>query len=329
MRIPVLFLCLLSLYHTRLQTWNLDCAKAFGIDDHEAAHISNGEPREISHESKSKFLTGRGIEFEPKPFYSYLLTEDSAPTPALQQLLFFFGIPHQSTLEEIVNATQSHWIQTGKERWEFEPIEEDKRMQLLPIFKEIGLCDNVNCSSANYDYALVYGGFYSRVLKRIEQLVREYQRGVRFKRIVLLTGQRFLDPKTTERELPLNTETEMMLFIWEHTLMPETLREIPIQVVDAPRQMRADGSWVRPTTKDTLIEWLKTAPAPGHCLFISGQPLCGYQDSVARTYLPSNFNIETIGIYSDEELAISIYLDNLARWLYQEKIRRATETSGP
>ena len=113
-----------------------------------------------------------------------------------------------------------------------------------------------------------------------------------------------------------------MLHLWENAQIPEKMRQIPYLLIDAPRQEKADGTSTRPNTKDTLIEWLKKNPAPGKCLFISNQPFSGYQDSIARTVIPPTFSIETIGVEANQKLGIAIFLDNLARWIYQENIRR-------
>jgi hypothetical protein len=252
-----------------------------------------------------------------------LLNADSTPTDALQQLLDLLDIP-ESNLQNIVALTQIRWMQTGKERWEFELIEENKKKQLIPLFKEIGLFDTVDASQTEYDYALIYGGFYRRVQKRVEHLIAEFKRGVRFNKVILLTGKRFLDPDTDEGTLPFKTETEMMLFVWQNAEMPKAMRNLPYHLIDAPRREKLDGTSVRPNTKDTLIEWLATSPEPGKCLFVSNQPFLGYQDSVARTSLPSTFAIETIGIQADQEIPVAVFLDNLARWLYQENIRRSS-----
>ena len=56
-----------QIYRNLSQTWNLDCAKAPGLDDRKSVHISNidrlmiVQPRELSHRTKSKFETGCGI----------------------------------------------------------------------------------------------------------------------------------------------------------------------------------------------------------------------------------------------------------------------------
>jgi hypothetical protein len=263
---------------------------------------------------------GQELQDQTPPLNAWILTADDLPTHALSSLLSLLQI-HDHPLAEIVSETQKSWLQIGKERWELTPKEEEKRDLLWPLFKQIGLIDPLYATQQHYDYALVYGGFYSRVVSRYQHLIATFQQGARFEEIVLLTGQRFLD-STYEKDLPFSTETEMMIGIWKQMDMPEEMRNIPLTVIDSPQQIDQNGRLVRPNTKSTIVDWLKTRPREGTCLFVSCQPFCGYQDSVARTYLPSGFLIETIGPQSERPLPISIYLDNLARWLYQEKIRR-------
>jgi hypothetical protein len=254
---------------------------------------------------------------------SFLFTEQSTPTPALRQLLDIFDLSDQNDLQSIVEATQKHWLQTGKERWEFAKRDEDKRDLLVPIFKDLKMIDTIDACSANYDYALIYGATYSSVIKRMRHLVSQFKRGVRFKQVILLTGQRYLKFNEKEKHLPYQTETEMMLSLWKTMAMPEEIRSLPFLLVDTPQQNR-NGNWVRPNTEDTLIKWLKTNPTPGSCLFVSNQPYTGYQDAVARCALPDAFSIETIGVETGGDLPIALLLDNIARWIYTEnKIRRS------
>ena len=84
---------------------------------------------------------------------------------------------------------------------------------------------------------------------------------------------------------------------------------------------KSDGTISRANTEDTLRHWLTTDPIPGTCLAVSSQPFVGYQHSVARTVLPVNFEIETVGDISAEDEPLAVYLDTVARWLYQEKKR--------
>ena len=243
------------------------------------------------------------------------------PSTALEKLLNVLDVSHGPDLQSIVDATQQRWLQKDKERWEFEKRDEDKKDLLIPIFKELGMIDTVDASCTMYDYAFVYGATYGSVVARIEHLVSQYKRGVRFKQVVLLTGQRHLGSYAAEKELPYPTETDMMLSLWKTMPIPASLRSLPLVLVDAPEQER-NGRLSRPTTKDTLVEWLKTNPTPGTCLFVSNQPFSGYQEAVAKCVLPSSFTIETIGRQADPKMPISVLLDNLARWLYQENERR-------
>jgi len=67
------------IYHNRAQTWNLDRAKAPGLDDVKTVHISNidrldiVQPRELSHGTKSKFEPDCGMKKFPTivSFYTY------------------------------------------------------------------------------------------------------------------------------------------------------------------------------------------------------------------------------------------------------------------
>ena len=238
------------------------------------------------------------------------------------------GIEHHDDLQNIVSVTQKKWVQLGKERWEYQPFNEEQKPLLLPYFKNLGMVDATHAQQAEYDYALVHGGFYTSVQKRIAYLVTEFNRGVRFKQVVLLTGQRLFDPQTAEKDLPFQTEAEMMLSVWKNFSMPEEMKKIPYLLVDAPGKKRKDGSWARPNTADTLIEWMKTSPKPGSCLLISSQPFCGYQDSIARTMIPASFSIETIGPEASQGVLVAVYLDNLGRWLYQEAILHSGLHSG-
>ena len=175
-------------------------------------------------------------------------------------------------------------------------------------------------------------------------LAKLWLSGVRFNKLVFLTGARTLDAKQepvaaledrTQTILPIRsdwhydqtmvykTETDMTNLVYDQAQLPAELRAVPVLFVDAPQTVAADGTIKRPTTVDTLVTWLKDKPAPVMCLFISNQPFVGYQDSITRTVLPATFMIETVGFAIPAPYeSVSLYLDSLARWLYQEQQRR-------
>ncbi len=243
------------------------------------------------------------------------LIDNNKPTPALTELLSLLDIPSNSTLPSLVQATQKAWYQPGKERWQFEKRYVDKKEQAWPLLIQLGCIEKVSASKMHYEYALLLGGYAPRMQERIQFLIQEWKRGVRFNQLVMLTGERPLDPEHEKGTSSLNTETEMFLYLWSQADLPQSLRQTPLLIVNAPMTN------TRPTTLDTIKEWLKQSPAPGSCLIVSNQPFNGYFDAVFRTYMPTTFTLETIGNVADPELPFAVFLDNLARCLYQEQIR--------
>lgn len=258
-----------------------------------------------------------------------LIDENNFPSSSLIFLLDLMGLAHDYSLKSIVRMTQERWLQSRKERWHFEPREEHRLNYILPFLNTLGCIEPVFAKKPEYDYVLVLGGYHTRIQSRINHLIHEWERGVRFRRLVFLTGERFLDSDTeipffnlNEREASKEcTETQLMLHIWEKSTVPSPLKNLPFTLVDTPKKI-SSATLSRPTTKDTVLKWLSFTPKPGKCLFISSQPFIGYQHSVITTYLPDTFTAETVGDYTEKNLPLCVYLDNLTRWLYQEQLRK-------
>jgi hypothetical protein len=232
------------------------------------------------------------------------------------------GIAHDYSLNSLVRQTQEKWLQQNKERWQFEPREEHRFHYIFPFLKSLGCIDAFYAQEKQYDYAVVLGGYYTRIQARLNHLIEEWDRGVRFRYLVFLTGERFLDIETEMPQFNLKsddkTEAALMQHIWEAQFPHHPLKDLPFTLVDTLGRKEAKG-WRRPSTKDTLLKWLSFSPKPGSCLFVSSQPFITYQHTVIQTHLPSSFSAETVGSYTEKHLALSVYLDNLSRWLYQEK----------
>jgi len=202
----------------------------------------------------------------------------------------------------------------GKERWLLDPIYEEKLNEALPILKRLGCIDSIHAKKNYYQYALVLGSLKRHMQMRLDFLYEEWKRGVRFDEIVLLTGQRELNP---ERELypeGLRTETDLFVYLFEN----HPLKQIaPFKVIDSPKYRQADGTLRRPDTGATVRDWKATGPKPGSVLAVSTQPFVGYQHAVLKSFLPNEFDLETIGpatgIYS-----MALYLDNFAKWMLYE-----------
>lgn len=275
---------------------------------------------------------------------SKLFSHDGRPNAALSEVLKKTSIKHDNTIATIVTQTQKEWLRPfGVERFEMEHNGDNKRQELWPLLVNVGLVNECYPSKKSYEYCLVLGATISTTRVRLAYVARLWNEGIRFKNLVLLTGARVLDPKiesvsalctASESTLPIRpdwkwdeknapgTEAEMMQLVHDQIVLPSGLRNLGVTVIDAPQQMTSTGALRRPNTGDTLVTWLATNPNPAPCLVISNQPFVGYQDSVVRTVVPASFEIETVGSYDAADYdSTDVYLDSLARWLYQEQIR--------
>lgn len=277
------------------------------------------------------------IQTEP---FQQLFNDKSLPHQSLVVLLEGLNIKHANTLESIVLETQKEWLRKpGTERWQ-----EQKQFSSLShelITKEcssLGMIGTIFPKLKKYDYVIVLGGTVQTTRKRFAYAMELINQGISCNSIVFLCGQRPLDKTIESEEILVNdianplpqradwqkpailptTETEMTRMVIDQTSLPKTIKE-KIVVVDTPSKIGPNGSIVRPTTGDTFAQWLSFGVQPGTVLVISSQPYVGYQDSVARTFLPKTFIIETVGKASQDDVSDAIMLDTLARWIYQSK----------
>lgn len=88
-------------------------------------------------------------------------------------------------------------------------------------------------------------------------------------------------------------------------------------------QTAKGGSIRRPNTADTIMSWLTTNPEPGSLLVFANQPYVGYFEAVFNTFLLDSFSTEVIGGEASEGAPLALFLDNLARWLYQANLQNA------
>jgi hypothetical protein len=250
----------------------------------------------------------------------YLLGEQGEPQRPLYELLDLLNIPHEKDLSSVIKATQEKWCQLGKERWQFEERYENMKTQALPLLKTLGCIEEVHAAKKTYNYGIFPGGYIPRMKDRLNFMIQEWNRGVRFQEFVILTGERPLDPETEKNHIHLNTESEVLKVLLKEAPLPKEFREIPWTFINVPMQLNKENKPRRPNSQDTILEWLAQKPIPGSCVIFGNQPLVGYFDAVFRTYLPINFPVETIGGGADLSQSMAFFLDNLARTLYQENL---------
>lgn len=263
-----------------------------------------------------------------------LVDEQGHPCITLLQLLSLTNIEHDGSLQSIVEQTQkpqAEWMRKeGSERWDIVDQNIENKDEFFKLFDQLHLVDEISPEHDQYDYMVLMGATYFRIKTRLEHAIKLFKQGIRFDQIVMLGGARPLteseldalkhDFNLKESDFIPETEAQVMQFMYDRTEMPEGMRKISMILIDAPMKITKTGVLARPTTGDTVNLWMELNPMPGSCLVISNQPYVGYQDSVIKTLLPKVFSVETVGQKS-EDAKIGIYLDTLARNLYQEKIR--------
>jgi|SRR5579871_5451001 len=272
----------------------------------------------------------------------YLVDDTGKAQPALLELLQELGVPHDGTLATIVPITQQLWLRKiGTERWHIQEQYANKRDRLLELCNRLGCLQEIKPVSNNYSYAVMLGATMHSMRDRLAYIIQCWNNGVRFNELVFLVSERpldkqqetMLDPsnhptlpyKTNWQEVTRDwpaTEHDAMRLIYNQTALPEKLAAIPATFINTPMQRTADGKLRRANTGDTLYAWLATNTKPGACLFVSDQPYVGYQDAVVRTCMPREFPVDTVGAAENNPPHIPVFLDTLARWLYQEQQRR-------
>jgi len=275
-----------------------------------------------------------------------LVRNNGQPAQPLLDLLSYLGVMHDGTMDGIMSATQLAWLRkTGTERWEMEDPYADRREALLTHLDNLGCVQAVEPMAQRYDYALVFGASIHALRSRLAYFFELYERGIRCNTVVILTGARPRDLTVenddtlcdvTQQVLPVcsdwqrparmpTTEAEIVQFLLNQAVKPQDFDMSCVVVVDTPMQPVPGGGIRRPTTADTVRCWLAKNPKAGSCLLISSQPYVGYQDITARLDIPNTFELETVGRTISPKMKMSVALDNVARWIFQEQTLRAAQ----
>jgi hypothetical protein len=235
----------------------------------------------------------------------------------LKQLLEVMAVSHDGTPQSIVEATQKKWIRpAGKERWEVEDtLTAAQRTAVMDFCTKKGFFREIKPAHLNYDYAFILGATVSRMEKRMAYLAKLADSGVRFKKVILLSGARPLDASVEAIPEGCKTECDAMEYLWKAQPLS---KQVPWKHYPHPMITMAEGKTRRPTTADAFALWMKDTPQPGRCFFVSNQPYCLYQHAVAENLMPSTFEYETVGTPAEASWQnAAVMLDTIARCLFE------------
>jgi len=238
--------------------------------------------------------------------FSGVFYSDGTPKKPLQELLDQDGCKKEDSIE---TYAQKNWIRpAGIERAHL--AEKEKyvvnRDFILTKLRALGMMHRVMPSKKEYKYVVFHGAYVTTMEKRVQFFKLSK---IRYKQVVFLTGQRYLDPQKESHFINLGFKTEydaakylMKKYGFNHALI-----------------INAKGkNDKRPDTKDTVQAWHHTNPEPGTVLAISNNPYIQRQELTLKKLLNTKFEIETIGDQATSDIKISVLLDELARLIHVE-----------
>ena len=256
--------------------------------------------------------------------FAWPIQDRQIDSEALSELCLALDIPQTDLIAE----TQKRWLRKGgQERWEMTELSLEQRQFVLDWAEREGLFAAWEPALKTYQTALILGATTSCMQKRLDTLKDLWMEGVRFEKIVWLTGERPLDSRIDGLTDRCQTESQAARILWEESLLPGEMQNLPVEFIAVP--MKGPK---RPNTEDTILAWLKTNPEPGPALFVSDQPFCGYQFAIIKTNLPASFAFDVVGKGADVTIhpaAAAIILDTIARWIYQENLSLDAKKPGP
>lgn len=239
-----------------------------------------------------------------------------------------FLINENILLEDLNLFLNRHWNQKCKFRYQIKGKVLD--MEELRLLRKLGCIEQIFSPidyGKYYDGVLVLGGTVKAVQKRLNHLINEYRRGVKFKQIFLLGSER-----------PLNINKEILNILWIKEKLfrfrnfPKTEIEIMQYLVGL---LNLSSKWeIIPilcpnitingisrfaNSGDSIIYWQRqTGYIKGNFLIISNQPFIKYQEINAKNLLSSEIKIFGIGQDADLNFPTELFLDNLAKQFYEE-----------
>ncbi len=244
--------------------------------------------------------------------------------PSVIELMKITGLEEAHSLEQAVELTQKHWLRPpNRERAHVQEEFPKLSQQMMPYFSNLGLVNAVQPKGKSYDYVLILGSMYHSFLRRLSFV--EQIEGLRFDKIALLGSHRLLERiYETEPMLESNlltrvplTEIEMMEALFQESSLFGAIKPSQLIRIASPMKTRADGRVTRANTRDTVEDLLAIKPKPGTALIISSQPYVLRQHLVVKNLLEDPWQLESVGEAADPALNSSVYLDELARTLFE------------
>jgi len=288
-----------------------------------------------------------------------LIDSDKKPVKPLLDFLKLYNIKHQGTLKSIKLAMEEYFIRkpSPTQLNLVADTEQDVKVRssALRLLRNMDFVDAIPHFRVNADYFLVFGGPLSRVEKRFNDFLIQYNAGtLQCKNIVLLGNSRKLQPSEVEKirnTLGIKygdflkdikkqgnqlTEADMLRYIWRTkatvNLKNKFQESVNLFFVTSAFVDTLDviqGNKPSPSTANTIEDWVKGCiPTPGSCHANVEKPYAVRMEKTLRLALEkySREPLETKKPFSitwnspaaDNDVLMAVYKEELARAYSQE-----------
>lgn len=125
-----------------------------------------------------------------------------------------------------------------------------------------------------------------------------------------------MDPHKEQGIIAAN-EMEMMKQI---VYGAEVSSQWNIVSIETPNVPLVGAGYRTANTGDTFTKWRQDVKPEGKFLVVSNQPFVRYQETNARRIIGPSIQFVGIGQEADTNLPLCLFLDNLAKQFYEEKM---------
>lgn len=262
---------------------------------------------------------------------SGILNENGLPHEALTSLSDYLQLKYEkNNLSSLTKAWDKFFIRdiSGQaiDRWDLAPLGlgqewEIQRPEIIALLKNTGILSERFAQHQRYDTIIIHGARLEDIMPRLKFINQFWINGGRFKRIVVLTGERYLDsderkisnwsflPYKHTHQPEINTEIELMQYAWTvNNIIPPAVRKLPIFWINTPNFLEENRQIRRGNTEDTINAWFVDLLSHGidnlgNCLAIANAPLILRQHLVFERKLHElgfNASIETVGLAEEQ-----------------------------
>jgi hypothetical protein len=273
--------------------------------------------------------------------------------PATEKLLLLTGLTYDGSLPDLVRTTQAGWLRKGESSLSRPPVKKWDTKPFIPLFQELDLVADQPLRTSTGELrknvqmedCLLAGAYVFSMVDRLHFLhtTMEAQQ-ISCKRLVALAGDRDIDPHHEGKEVFTYMRSQFPWFqyadaeldqAWatlrnEHDLAQFILTQFQrthpkafseVRYVNAPKKKTKAGTWTRPTTADTLREYMQRYQPKGEILLVTSQPFGFYMHTLAQKIFeksPVPLHVSTIAGHSFfyDMIPTNVYLDYLARTFY-------------